>query len=160
MVSIGILAPMEGTYSIDIQAPRQDVFEFLDDEDNLKKIVPNLIEAGIIQETPEKVGTTFWHVYEENGRKMKMTGVVTEHQAPERMAVKLVGAFFRLEVVYRLEELSPDSTRVVQYSNARFRHVFKIMGLLFGKKMEAEGKKSQEENFARMKSLIEAKSAD
>ena len=37
---------MEGTYSIDIQAPRQDVFEFLDDEDNLKKIVPNLIEAG------------------------------------------------------------------------------------------------------------------
>jgi hypothetical protein len=70
-----------------------------------------------------------------------------------------VGAFFRLEVVYRLEELSPDSTRVVQYSNARFRHVFKIMGLLFGKKMEAEGKKSQEENFARMKSLIESGSS-
>jgi carbon monoxide dehydrogenase subunit G len=160
MVSIGILAPMEGTYSIDIQAPRQVVFEFLDDPDNLKKIVPNLVDAGIIQETPEKVGTTFWHVYEEKGRKMKMTGVVTEHQAPERMAVKLVGAFFRLEVVYRLEELSPDSTRVVQYSNARFRHVFKIMGLLFGKKMEAEGKKSQEENFARMKSLIESGSTD
>ena len=77
---------MEGTYSIDIQAPRQDVFEFLDDEDNLKKIVPNLIEAGVIQETPEKVGSTFWHVYEENGRKMKMTGEVTEHQAPERLA--------------------------------------------------------------------------
>lgn len=73
MVSIGILAPMEGTYSIDIQARRQDVFEFLDDDDNLKKIVPNLIEAGIIQETQEKVGTTFWHVHEENGRKMKMT---------------------------------------------------------------------------------------
>ncbi len=97
---------MEGTYSIDIQAPRQDVFEFLDDEDNLKKIAPNLIEAGVIQETPEKVGSTFWHVYEEDGRKMKMTGEVTEHQAPERLAVKLGGAFFRLE------ELSPGSTRV------------------------------------------------
>ena len=46
--------------------PRQDVFEFLDDDDNLKKIVPNLIEAGIIQETPERVGTTFWHVYEDS----------------------------------------------------------------------------------------------
>ena len=34
------------------------------------------------------------------------------------------------------------------------------MGLLFGKKMEAEGKKAQEENFARMKALIEAGSAD
>ena len=51
MVSIGILAPMEGTYSIEIQAPRQAVFEFLSDLDNLKKIVPNLIEAGIIDPT-------------------------------------------------------------------------------------------------------------
>ena len=160
MVSIGILAPMEGTYSIEIQAPCQAVFEFLSDPDNLKQIVPNLIEAGIIQETPEKVGTTFWHVYEEKGRKMKVTGVVTEHQPPERMAVKLVGAFCRLEVVYRLEELSPGSTRLVQSSKARFRHILKIMGLLFGKKMEAEGKKSQEENFARMKALIESNPTD
>ena len=37
------------------------------------------------------------------------------------------------------------------------KHVFKIFGLLFGKKMQAEGEKVQRENFARMKELIEAK---
>lgn len=151
---------MDSSYSIEIAAPRTVVFDFLADDNNLKKIVPNLVDAGIIHETPEKVGSTFWHVYEEKGRKMKMTGEVTEHQSPERMAVKLSGAFFRLEVVYSLKELGPDKTQLTQWSKATFRHVFKIMGLLFGKKMAADGKKVQEENFARMKMLIESGSAN
>ena len=146
---------MKGSYSIDIDRPREAVFAWLDDEANLPKMVPNLVDQGILEETPEKVGTTFWHVYEENGRRMKMTGVVTEHRAPERMAVKMDGAMFGLEVLYELEELGPDSTRLTQFSDARFKHVFKLMGLLFGKKMEKEGKKVQAETFARMKKMIE-----
>ena len=146
---------MKGTYSIDIDRPREQVFAFLDDEDNLPVMVPNLVEHGIIEEKPGKVGTTFWHVYEESGRKMKMTGVVTEHRPHERMAVKMDGPMFGLEVIYELEELSPTSTRLTQFSDARFKHVFKLMGLLFGKKMEKEGKKVQAETFARMKKMIE-----
>jgi carbon monoxide dehydrogenase subunit G len=151
---------MENKYSIDIERSRRDVFDFLDDPENLEKVVPNLIDHGIIEETPEKVGTTFWHLYKEKGRKMKMTGVVTEHLAPERMAVKLDGAIFGLEVAYRLEEIGPGSTRLTQWSRARFKHVFKIMGLLYGKKMEKEGLKVQEENFAHMKALLETGSSD
>ena len=146
---------MKGTYSIDIERPREQVFAFLDDEENLPKMVPNLVDHGTINETPEKVGTTFWHLYEEKGRRMKMTGVVSEHRRPERMAVKLDGAFFGMEVTYELEELGPTSTRLTQLSEARFKHVFKLMGLLFGKKMEREGKQVQAETFARVKALIE-----
>ena len=57
---------MEGEYSIDIDRPREEVFAFIDDEENLPKIVPNLVDHGVINETPDKVGTTFWHIYEEN----------------------------------------------------------------------------------------------
>ncbi len=146
---------MKGTYSIDIECSREQVFAFLDDEKNLPKIVPTLVDQGIINETPEKVGSTFWHVYEEKGRRMKMTGVVTEHSPPERMAVKLDGAFFGLEVTYELKQLSPTSTRLTQHSESRFKHVFKLMGLLSGKKMEREGKQAQAEIFARMKTVIE-----
>lgn len=146
---------MKNTYSIDIERPREQVFAFLDDDENLPKMVPNLVDQGVIEETPEKVGTTFWHVYEEKGRRMKMTGVVTEHRPPERMAVKLDGAFFGLEVTYELEALGPTSTRLTQHSEARFKHVFKLMGLIFGAKMEREGKQAQVECFATMKALIE-----
>jgi len=147
---------MEGTYSIDIERPRDEVFAFLDDPENLPKFVPNLVDHGVIQETPKKVGTTFWHVYEENGRKMKMTGVVTEHRPPERMAVTLDGPFFGLEVSHTLEVLGPNSTRLTQYSKGTFKHVFKLMGLLFAKKMKAEGEKVQAENYARVKALLES----
>lgn len=146
---------MEYEYAIDIERSRQDVFAFLDDEDNLKTMIPNLVDSGIIAETPEKVGTTFWHLFQEHGRKMKMTGVVTEYKPPERMAVKLDGAFFGLEVAYRLEELGPRSTRLVQESKAHFNHLFKIMGLLFRKKMEKQGLEAQKECFDRMKALLE-----
>ncbi|MHC4938472.1 MAG: SRPBCC family protein [Planctomycetota bacterium] len=146
---------MEGTYSIDVERPREQVFAFLTDEENLPKIVPNLSDHGVIEEKPGKVGTTFWHEYVEKGRKMKMTGVVTEWTAPERWAVKLDGAFFGLEVAYSLEELGPNSTRISQWSKASFKHVFKLMGLIFGKKMKAEGERVQAENFARMKAMIE-----
>ena len=146
---------MEGTFSIDIERPRAEVFAFLDDPENLPKFVPNLVDHGVIQETPQKVGTTFWHIYEERGRKMKMTGVVTEHRSPERLAVTLDGPFFGLEVVQTLEELGPNSTRFTQYSKGTFKHVFKLMGLLFGRKMKVEGEKAQRENFERLKALLE-----
>lgn len=151
---------MKGTYSIDIERPRAEVFAWLDDDDNIQKIVPNLVDHGIIDEKPEKVGTTFWQEFEEKGRKMKMTGVVTEHDEPSVMAVEMDGPFFSLKVKYEFEELGPDSTRVVQHSEGRFKHVFKLMGLLFGRKMRREGEKAQADSFARMKAELEGTQAE
>lgn len=148
---------MKGEYSIDIEASREDVFDYLADDDNIMDIVPNLVAHGFIDVKDGVVGTTFWHEYEEKGRKMKMTGVVSEHQRPDLMAVEMDGAMFSLVVRYNLEELGPSRTRLVQFSHAKMKHVFKIFSLLFGKKMQAEGEKVQAENFARMKQLIEAK---
>ena len=146
---------MKSTYTCDIDCPREKVFAFLDDPDNLPKYVPNLVDHGVIKETPEKVGTTFWHEYEENGRKMKMNGVVTVHEPPTRMAVEVDGAMFGIKVLYELEELGPDKTRVIQHSDANFKHVFKMMGLLFRKKMEVEGRKAQDAVYANMKRILE-----
>ena len=93
------------------------------------------------------------------GRKGTRRDEITDEDADTtvaRTAVKLDGAFFGLEVSYHLDELTPTSTRVTQYSKARFKHVFKLMGLFFGKKMQREGERVQAENFARMKEMIEA----
>jgi len=147
---------MENEYAIDIHAPRNVVFEFFDNEDNIQQVVPNLVEAGYLERTPNKVGTTFWHVYEENGRKMKMTGVVSEYRPGECMAFQLDGPIFAMEVIYDFQELSADVTRIVQVSRVRLKHIFKLMGLLFGKKMQEQGLKVQEENFARIKASIES----
>jgi carbon monoxide dehydrogenase subunit G len=150
---------MENRHSIDIERPREAIFDFLTDPKNIREIVPNLVDEGIIEEKPGRVGTTFWHVYEERGRTMKMTGVVTEHQPPERSAVSVDGAMFGLDVTYVLEEIGPSTTRLTQVAKVRWKHVFKIMGLLFQKKFEVEGRKSQVENFERLKSILETQAS-
>lgn len=146
---------MKNHASLEIACAREGVFAFLADDDNLHDIVPNLVAHRILKETPEKVGTTFEHVYEEKGRRMTMQGVVTEHQPPERMAVALDGPFFSMEVLYVLDALEPQRTRMTQTTTARFKHVFKLMGLLFRKKMECEGEKTQQQAFARIKERLE-----
>ena len=151
---------MNSTYSIEVERPRADVFDFLTDDDNLPAVVPNLADHGVIEEQPGKIGSTFWHEYEEKGRRMRMTGVVTEYEAPRRWAVKLDGPFFGFEVAYTLEQLGPGTTRITQDSNARFKHVFKLLGLLFGGKMKADGERVQAENFARMKALLEGERSE
>ena len=151
---------MNSTYSIEVERPRADVFDFLTDDDNLPAVVPNLADHGVIEEQPGKIGSTFWHEYEEKGRRVRMTGVVTEYEAPRRWAVKLDGPFFGLEVAYTLEQLGPGTTRITQDSNARFKHVFKLLGLLFGGKMKADGERVQAENFARMKALLEGERSE
>ena len=135
---------MNSTYSIEVERPRADVFDFLTDDDNLPAVVPNLADHGVIEEQPGKIGSTFWHEYE----------------APRRWAVKLDGPFFGLEVAYTLEQLGPGTTRITQDSNARFKHVFKLLGLLFGGKMKADGERVQAENFARMKALLEGERSE
>ena len=146
---------MQCSYSIEIERSQQDVFDFVNEPSNIKLIVPNLVDEGLIEETPDKVGTTFWHEYEENGRKMKMTGVVTEYERPTRSAVELDGPMFSLGVLYEYEALGPDRMRLTQHSNGTFKHVFKLLGLLMGKKMKRDGEKVLEDNFARLKSVLE-----
>ncbi len=146
---------MDSTCSIEIDRPRADVFDFLTEDDNLPAVVPNLADHGVLEQQPGEIGSTFWHEYEEKGRRMRMTGVVTEYEAPRRWAVKLDGAFFGLEVAYTLEELGPGRTRITQDSSARFKHVFKLLGLLFGGRMKSDGERVQAENFARLRALLE-----
>jgi hypothetical protein len=42
-----------------MDVPREVVLEFLADDYNLKKIVPNLVDAGLVDEKHEAIGTAF-----------------------------------------------------------------------------------------------------
>ena len=54
-----------------IDAPANIVFLWLEDNERLKRWVPNLIEDDPIIETPEKVGSTFRQTFQERGKEMK-----------------------------------------------------------------------------------------
>lgn len=104
-----------------IDAPAATVFLWLEDDDRLKKWVPNIIEDEPLIETPEKVGSKFRQVFLENGRRMEMIGEITEFAENERLRVYITGKMFDLDVDYILKPLSDTQTELTQDSEIKFK---------------------------------------
>jgi len=112
---------MKTSKTTQIDAPAATVFLWLEDDDRLKKWVPNIVEDEPLLETPEKVGSKFRQVFLENGRRMEMIGEITEFVENERLRVYITGKMFDLDVDYILEPLSDTQTQLTQDSEIKFK---------------------------------------
>ncbi len=136
---------MKTTTSILIEAPVGTVFLWLEDNERLKKWVPNLIEDTPLIETPEKTGSRFKQVFLENGKRMEMTGEITDYVENERMRVDMTGTMFNLDVEYILTAPSEDQTELTQNTEIRFKGlmvlfapIMRLMSLLSSHDPQAE----------------------
>ena len=145
---------MKNHYSIEMDAPPEKVFYWLDDPQRVMKWLPNLIEHEDLEVTADRVGTTFRQAFDEKGRRMEMTGVVTAYEKDRRYACEISGSAFDLMVDYKLEDLG-GRTRVTQDSEARFKGLFKIVGLIMIPFAKRSSKKHLDESFGKWKSLAE-----
>lgn len=57
---------MKTSCSIDIDAPPEHVFRWIDEADRVMQWVPNLVENEDLEVTENKIGSTFRQVYLEN----------------------------------------------------------------------------------------------
>lgn len=62
-------------------------------------------DARILNETEDRVGTTFIEVVEENGRSTQLQGVISGYNPPEMIAFDLSGRYNHTHVVYLVREL-------------------------------------------------------
>ena len=115
-----------------IDAPAATVFLWLEDNDRLKKWVPNLIEDEPLVETPDRIGSRFRQVFLENGKEMEMTGEITAFVENERMRVDMTGEMFNLDVDYILRAVSESQTEVTQNTEIRFKGMMRLfMPIIF-----------------------------
>ncbi len=145
---------MKNNYSIEIEAPPERVFYWLDDAERVMKWVPNIVENEDLVVTEEKIGSTFRQVYLENGRRMEMHGEVTGYEANRRLTTEISGDVFDLLVDYHLEDLG-GRTRLTQDSEVRFKGFFKIIGPIMTPFVRKASLKQLEESFATLKTLSE-----
>lgn len=146
---------MKQSHHIDIAAPPEKVFAVLGDPNNLVKWAAGVVENENLNETEEKVGTTFRQVYEERGRRMEFQGVVTRYEENQAMGVHLEGSGFDLDVDYRLEPRD-GGTHLVQNSDVHFKGLWKIMGFLMLPFMKKAGCEQLDQDFGRLKAMCEA----
>jgi uncharacterized protein YndB with AHSA1/START domain len=148
---------MKTTYSLEIEAPPERVFEWLGHAQRALEWVPNLVESEDVDVTPSKIGSTFRHAYLERGRRMEMHGKVTGYEPNRRLTIEMQGEAFDLWVDYRAEDLG-GRTRLTQESEVKFKSLaMRIVAALMRPLIAKAARQQQAESFAKLKRLAEAR---
>ncbi|WP_221563570.1 SRPBCC family protein [Alkalihalobacillus sp. TS-13] len=122
------------TYSIDIHAPKEIVFDCINDNEKQKIWMEGLQEtyyAGLYD--PENpVGTKFKQKIKEGGRVVEYDGEVIAYDRPDLIAVKIGNQSFAVNANYELNE-TLQGTRLDYRAEMGTANTFtKIMGFMFG----------------------------
>jgi len=139
-----------------IDAPPAVVFLWLEDNDRIKKWVPNLIEDEAITETPDKVGSRFRQVFLEGGKEMEMIGEITAYTENERIRIDMTGKMFDLDVDYILKALSDTQTELTQDTEIKMKGFMKIMTPIMFLMSKFSSKNPQADAHATLKTMAEA----
>lgn len=116
--------------SVEIQRPIEVVFRLTND--HVPEWSSVVLEDEVLEETPDRVGTTFRSVTEDRGRRMEFQGVVTLHDPPHASGVHLSGDMFDIDVFYSFERLADDRTRVAQRSEVTGKGLLRPFFLVCG----------------------------
>jgi hypothetical protein len=143
---------MESAFSVEIDCPIEEVFEYTNNNVAEWSIV--VVEEEVINETAEGVGTTFRVVTEDRGKRMEFAGVVTRHEPPTANSIEMVGQFFDIAAAYTFEDLG-GRTRVSQTSSVQGKGFFKVVFFLTGWLMKKSSCDALEKELNQLKRLCE-----
>lgn len=121
------------TYSMDINAPIERVFQFIDEEEKTKLWIEELVGNTYIGTFDPKnpVGAKFKQKLKEGGRIAEYDGEVLAYQKPNLLSIRLGNKMFSVDVTYRLSKI-PNGTHIDYICKQTFHSLIaRITGTLF-----------------------------
>lgn len=143
---------MQAEASVEINRPIEDVFDFTNEY--VAEWSITVVEDMVIDETPDRVGTTFKCLTQSQGKEMEFHGVVTRWERPHVSASELVGDSFDIEVSYFFEKTA-EGTRVTQKSIVSPKGFMKVFFFLFGWMMCKSNCESASNELENLKRILE-----
>ena len=121
---------MHYTVEIEIDLPRERVFELLTDPAVRSKWQRGLQQVELLEGEVGEVGARSRLVFTNGKRKMEMQEVLTELVPPERAVWTFDAKGVHNVVKSNLVEVSPDTTRLVNENEFVFSGFMKVIGFL------------------------------
>lgn len=143
---------MQSEASVEIDRPIEEVFEFTND--HVVEWSLTVVEDTVIDETPDRVGTTFKCVTESRGKRLEFRGEVTRWERPHVSAINLVGDSFDIEAAYFFETTA-DGTRVTQKAVISPKGFLKVVFFLCGWMMKDATCEEAQKELANLKRVLE-----
>lgn len=124
---------MEIALEVEIAAPPERVWSFLDDDAKLPLWMPEIVETTYPdgRDGADPVGTRFLQKLKEGGRVKEYPGVVTAYEPPRLLAIRMGEGSFTVDVTYRLAE-DAGGTRLDYRADITLASLLtRILGRLF-----------------------------
>lgn len=120
-------------FQVDIEAPLEQVWAFLDDEARLPLWMPEIVETvyprGIDRASP--IGTRFRQKLKEGGRIKDYDGEVIAYQAPRLLGLRVGDGTVSVDVTYALSPIG-TGTRLDYSAEITVKSLLgRILGFLF-----------------------------
>jgi uncharacterized membrane protein len=147
---------MRSEASVEINRPIDEVFDFTND--HVVEWSLTVVEDTVIDDTPDRVGTTFKCVTESRGKRLEFQGEVTRWERPHVSAINLVGDSFDIEAAYFFET-TPDGTRVTQKAVISPKGFLKVVFFLCGWMMGQAGCDEARKELEKLKRVLEERDA-
>jgi uncharacterized protein YndB with AHSA1/START domain len=142
--------------TIEIKGARENVFYWLEDPERAMQWQTSVTQYKIINETPNKVGTTFTEYVKEGGRGTEMRGVVTEFVPNQKLSFHLEGEYNTVEVDFILKEKN-NVTKLIQNAEVHFKGMLRVLSILFDASFQKKIMRQMNRELARLKELCESK---
>jgi len=150
---------MHITYEIAISKLPNVVFPWIANPDQAMQWQKNVRGGEILVETPEKVGTTFIEIIEEDGNELEMDGMITEFVEDEIIGFHIESRIHAFDVRYSVEE-NEGGSKVSTEIDIRWKFPMNVISLFIGKKMEANLLGTLETEFLELKRICETTNSE
>ena len=145
---------MKISNAIEIQAPPEKVFFWLEDPDRAMKWMKSVTEYEVLNKTQNMVGTTFHEYVEENGQKVELHGIVTKFISNEIFAVHLESDYNSVDVCFTLKN-NENRTQLIQNIEIQFKGRLRLFGIFLSAYIKKKIKSQTQKEFAQLKDLCE-----
>ena len=146
---------MRISYENEIFKPPEMVFPWIAEPSNAMEWQKNVKGGEIILDKPEKIGTTFKEIIEEDGKSLEMHGTITQYIKNKIIGFHLKSRIHEFDVTYSIEALG-KGTKISIEAMIGWKFPMNIVSLFIGKKIKAGLIKQLESETLELKRLCEA----
>jgi uncharacterized protein YndB with AHSA1/START domain len=147
---------MKISTTIDIYSQPEEVFSWINEPNKAMRWQKGVKSGEIIKETPDKIGTTFKEVMEENGESLIMYGEIIDYIPNELISFQLESKIHKVHVNYSVKGEMGKSTVLIK-STISWKFPMNIICLIIGFKIKVKILDQTKSELSELKRLCETK---
>jgi hypothetical protein len=145
---------MKMFFALEISAEPEKIFPWIDNPEKAMRWQKGVKKGKIIEERPEKVGTTFIEEMGKGAKILEMKGVITDYVKNKVIVFHLESKLHKVNVSYSLEGKN-GKTILKTEADIHWKFPMNLVNIIFGRKIRKDIQEQMETEFEELKRLCE-----